>query len=247
LTSSRQRRQHNRLAHISLQTARLGQLIDQAWYARDLCLPDGYPTGSSEPVSGGDVSRPVEAAVIALEAAMDSRTTTIVVDGETVTQSLQTGMAVVDQNLKQIEESFRDIEIALSRLIAPLVRAAAMPTRTNMDTCQACDCTVTNTPADRIKSGYCRACYQAWLRADRPDRPGFERERLETATRDDHSRVVAVDRSVDHTPCVEVTSGGVTVTLQGELAGELRRLQQEHPGGVPVNELRRLHIAALEA
>lgn len=43
--------------------------------------------------------------------------------------------------------------------------------------CLACYRDVTGTPIDRLRSGYCPTCYRAWLRAGKPDRFRFERER----------------------------------------------------------------------
>lgn len=43
--------------------------------------------------------------------------------------------------------------------------------------CAACDRDVAGTENDRLKAGYCPACYTAWLRDGRPDRLKFERER----------------------------------------------------------------------
>lgn len=52
---------------------------------------------------------------------------------------------------------------------------------TNADTkestivyCQACGREIAGTPADRVRSGYCQADYQRWLRAGRPYRATFE-------------------------------------------------------------------------
>lgn len=43
--------------------------------------------------------------------------------------------------------------------------------------CGACGRIVAGTSNDRLRSGWCAACYQAWVRADRPDRGLFERRR----------------------------------------------------------------------
>lgn len=41
--------------------------------------------------------------------------------------------------------------------------------------CEACQREVAGTVKDRLRSGYCGACYQAWLRAGKPYRTEFER------------------------------------------------------------------------
>jgi hypothetical protein len=43
--------------------------------------------------------------------------------------------------------------------------------------CAACGRDVAGTDIDRLRAGFCSACYQAWLRAGRPDRPRFEKAR----------------------------------------------------------------------
>ena len=43
--------------------------------------------------------------------------------------------------------------------------------------CQACEIGVSGKVNDRIKSGYCEACYKAWCRAGRPERATYERTR----------------------------------------------------------------------
>ena len=44
-----------------------------------------------------------------------------------------------------------------------------------LGTCNACERTdVANTGSDRIKAGYCPACWTAWCRQGRPDRLAFE-------------------------------------------------------------------------
>lgn len=65
--------------------------------------------------------------------------------------------------------------------------------RVRGDDCRACLRNVSrhDSPEDRLRSGYCPACHQAWLRAmaawteqglpDAPDRVAFERERRQRA------------------------------------------------------------------
>ena len=40
--------------------------------------------------------------------------------------------------------------------------------------CEACGREVAGTSRDRLRSGYCQACYRDWLRSGRPYRPQFE-------------------------------------------------------------------------
>lgn len=46
--------------------------------------------------------------------------------------------------------------------------------------CNACTRWVEGTANDRLRAGYCAACYRAWDRAGRPDRVQFERTRVTT-------------------------------------------------------------------
>lgn len=49
--------------------------------------------------------------------------------------------------------------------------------KTGAGYCQACGEWAPGTPDNRIRSGYCVACYTAWTRAERPERAPFERGR----------------------------------------------------------------------
>jgi hypothetical protein len=49
------------------------------------------------------------------------------------------------------------------------------------DPCRACGKTVSGLGEDRLRSGYCPADYQAWVRRGRPDRRAFELERREAS------------------------------------------------------------------
>lgn len=43
--------------------------------------------------------------------------------------------------------------------------------------CEVCDHIAPGTDTDRLRSGFCGACYKAWDRAGRPDRAQFKRDR----------------------------------------------------------------------
>lgn len=57
--------------------------------------------------------------------------------------------------------------------------------------CEACTDWVPGTSEDRIRSGYCDACYTAWTRAARPPRGPFERGRRARAEDRRRTRVAA--------------------------------------------------------
>lgn len=168
-TPARQRRRHQRLAVIALQIPRIESLLTKAHQAAALTLPDGTVGGSGlEPVSGGGTSRPVEAAILERERILDSR------EGDHEAQRV--GLAAVDTSLSVIEHALREIQTELTTLAARAHHGIERQ-RTNMVDCEACGRCVAQTVTDRIKAGYCRACYEAWKRAGRPDRPTFERTR----------------------------------------------------------------------
>lgn len=229
--SSRETRQKARVAAIAHRADRLTLRLARAWYAANLALPDGFPSGTGENVSGGGTSRPVENAVIAREHTLDSTLRNI----GGVETCIPRGMTVVDDQLRIIEAAFTMIESALSQIEAPLTRTDP-PARTNISECEACGRTVAGTPTDRLRSGYCDACRKAWDRAGRPDRVQFQHNRHREVSAADHSKTFALDRD---TAGIDVWSAGITVTLTGDKATEYRALQREH-GKVPADDVRRL-------
>lgn len=67
-----------------------------------------------------------------------------------------------------------DVLDRLERTLDVLTAAGADPAPpAGAGSCQACHAVVTGTANDRIKSGFCTACYAAWLRQGRPDRAEF--------------------------------------------------------------------------
>lgn len=168
-TTHARRRREQRLAVIALQLPRITSLLAKAQDAAQLTLPDGYGSGGGlEPVSGGGTSRPVEAAILERERILESR------EGDD--EARRVGLAAVDTSLTVIEAALREIQTELTA-VAARAHDGLERQRTNMADCEACGRCVAQTTTDRIKAGYCRACYEAWKRADRPDRPTFERTR----------------------------------------------------------------------
>lgn len=246
--AGREQRQKARTKAITQRFDLLPSRITRAWRALDVLMPDGYPSGGGEQVSGGGIGRPVEAAVLGREGMCDSRVSTQMVrdhdSGELVEVEVlhSRAMRVVDEQLGVIERAVAAIEAACTQMVAPLVEKPA-PARTNMADCRACGRTVANTPSDRLRGGYCNACDKAWTRQGRPDRTQFERARMRQASAEDHSKQFVLDRD---TAGVDVWAHGVQVTLEGELAAEFRALQREH-GQVPADDLSRLVEAAQSA
>lgn len=70
------------------------------------------------------------------------------------------------------------------RLFTQLAGMTVAPTAADpagSGNCQRCGRWVSGSQSDRIRSGWCMACYQAWRRADTPDRSEFN------ATSDDEN------------------------------------------------------------
>lgn len=51
----------------------------------------------------------------------------------------------------------------------------------SLGSCSCCCRDVACTPEDRLRAGFCGACYQAWVRGGRPERVGFIRDRRAAA------------------------------------------------------------------
>lgn len=85
----------------------------------------------------------------------------------------------VSTNIRQVQT---DLEAAAALIASARNRlgnvAAQTDTRPEADPagaghCQRCNAWVTGSTTDRVRSGYCGACYQAWRRAGNPDRAQF--------------------------------------------------------------------------
>jgi len=79
---------------------------------------------------------------------------------------------------KQIAEALNDMA-RLARSIDARVAyltSEHKPRELQIHHCEACDREVAGTPKDRIRSGYCEACYHRWLRKGRPYRQTFRQE-----------------------------------------------------------------------
>lgn len=75
--------------------------------------------------------------------------------------------------------------VALAQKIDEKVRYVTQPDKQAKEAavicCEACGREVAGTPKDRVRSGYCSACYADWTRSGRPYRAQFEAERREKA------------------------------------------------------------------
>lgn len=226
MTHVRRRRQERNLALIALQASRLSGTLAQAYSAVELTLPDGYPSGRGEPISGGDTSNPVLEAILTHEAHLES------VEGDD--EARLVGLAAVDTSLTVALAALGEAHAELSRLAARLHGGKALE-RSNIVDCEACGRSVANTPNDRLRKGYCNACRMAWERQGQPDRVAFNRTR-----RDIDTAPTPLVRT-SGAEVVDLTHAGVTVRLPVDLAFEWHTLEQ------PTDEdIARLHAEALE-
>lgn len=187
---------------------------------------DGKPVTREVPVFDDD-GRPV----LDEEGERVTRTEPVFED-----EARRVGMAAVENSLAVIGGAITEAHAELSILAAPLTRRDP-PKRTNMVDCEACDRPVANTPDDRLRSGYCTACYHAWRRQGMPDRVQFERnrpkhggDRVRIGTRDDGRH-----------QSIELTYSGATIQLPPHLAAEFTQLSPDDQ----ILELQRFHETAV--
>ena len=124
---------------------------------------DGFGDGNSGGRSS-DVSRPTERTALAL---LETR---FVMDPQ------MRAIEIIRNETLAIRASALRIEKAKSVIVH--ITDGRRGRETTLGTCNACERTdVANTGSDRIKSGYCPACYMAWRREGQPDRLIFEMRR----------------------------------------------------------------------
>ena len=121
---------------------------------------DGFGSGGSSGHST-DVSRPTERTALAL---MEQRW---VSDPQAkAAEIIVTELLAMRSSALRIEKAWGVIEHITDG------RYGRQPTLQSCGACLRDD--VTGIEPDRIKSNYCPACWTAWCRAGRPDRPAFE-------------------------------------------------------------------------
>ena len=107
-----------------------------------------------------DVSRPTELAAINH------------IEGRRIDDPQGEAFCIIQTELGAMAKSSTRINNALSLVYH--ISDGKKHRESSLSTCQACQRDdVTNTPNDRIRSGYCEACYSAWRRWD-GDRHSFE-------------------------------------------------------------------------
>ena len=121
---------------------------------------DGFGDGSG----GGDrnaISRPTEAAGLAL------------LESHFVIDPQMRAFEIIRTETLSMRTSAVRIEKAWS--VVTHIQDGRRGRETTLGTCNAClRSDVANSASDRIKSGYCPACYTEWRRRGQPDRLAFE-------------------------------------------------------------------------
>lgn len=205
------RRRATRLTDAAVALAEIQQLLIDAHNGAQLMITSTASRSTGETVSGGETihkNTPTEAAMFARAWALDA-------------------LDVVDEQLDDLLDPITGVVVTIRTELTKLAAAGRQATateatpRTNMVDCTACGRTITMTPTDRPRGGYCNGCDSAWRRQvnahvgpGAPDRAVFERARARWSELDDEPLEV---RSVIGE--MQVTRGGVTLTLTpGQMA-----------------------------
>lgn len=151
---SRDQRNLEAAHHTDTQTLD-ADLIARAHAAAAETMADGLPaTSLGEPGNAhGDHSDPTLSAVL----------------------QRQHTRQTLDELTKRLENHAAEA-VRINRLCNQLISATVTPAQADpagAGHCQRCNTWVTGSTTDRVKSGYCSACYQAWRRAGNPDRTQF--------------------------------------------------------------------------
>lgn len=134
---------------------------------------DGFPTGNVGP-GGQDAPQ---------SSTEGSALSGYRVDGDVEHGEGEWSQPPHDPHHERTQAAFRALERAYEALgelfekLESIDKLAKVPRHDPSGHCLCCDRWVEGTANDRLKSGYCHADYQAWLREGRPDRVDFERRR----------------------------------------------------------------------
>lgn len=143
-----------------LRSGRLDDLLDRnSTPAR----PDGYPTtasGAAGPTSGGIADPTGQAAELALAHRHDY-----------IKRCALAALRDLSRAVAHAQGFAGNLSEGLRVATKPVTQPAGQ------GDCLACGRYVTGHPNDRLRSGYCPACYMTWTRRGRPDRTRFERTR----------------------------------------------------------------------
>lgn len=129
-------------------------------------LNDGYPSGF---VGSGGMDAAQSSTEAALLAQYDR-------DGNLLPTRPDPHHALTAAAVTALEQAADAISDLYGKLDA-IDRLATIHRTDPSGHCAACSRWVEGTAVDRLRAGYCEACYRAWDRAGRPDRVQFERQR----------------------------------------------------------------------
>jgi hypothetical protein len=171
--------------------ARVVKLLDNSTVidmldCEDLIADGLSRSGDTSGVRSGDVNRPTEAAALRLAGA-EERTledgTVVPAEPDTWTERERDVVAeAIHEALAAMGEAAGALLIVERKLPVIVDAGAKLREReSSIQQCKACDRDVLGTRDDRLKAGYCEACYKAWSRAGMPDRFMFERDRPKRA------------------------------------------------------------------
>lgn len=134
---------------------------------------DGHPPGGGGEIHGGAANTTTEAA--ALRNGADADSTEVDTWEEWERDAVADALGDAFGQLAEMAGIARSVTRNLDFVVSVYARANQRPA--GAGDCLACDRVVTGAPNDRLRAGYCEACYRAWDRAGRPDRAAFERTR----------------------------------------------------------------------
>ena len=124
---------------------------------------DGFGDGNSGGRSS-DVSRPTERTAIAL------------LEHRHVSDPQMIAIEIIRNSVAAMR--IEAIKIEKAKSVIAHITDGRRGREVTLGTCNACfRSDVANTGSDRIKAGYCPACYQEWWRQGQPDRLAFEMSR----------------------------------------------------------------------
>lgn len=127
--------------------------------------PDGFPTSSRSSIRSSEPSSSTERAALTIVEAQEQR---------------RDFSDPLGKNVDELKANLREIARLTKRCqwLAGVIENAGEVVKDvqDPDRCQACDVEVAGTREDRLRSGYCKAHYEAWraLPPDQRDRVRFE-------------------------------------------------------------------------
>lgn len=80
-----------------------------------------------------------------------------------------------NEMIRLVRDALKNAQQARDRMLRGMPSLAPELAReSSIRICEACEATIAQVGENRIKAGYCPACYRAWLDAQRPDRSQFQ-------------------------------------------------------------------------